>query len=190
MQLAPSFPLQDRRAAPANRIKLHPNRPNGSRRHQSRSLPTATAAVGQQSGRMRPKSHRRCRERSLGRPPGHGSAEAQHIQIKRRNDKKGRDVFSFISFRLINPSLSTEMGESRLKMALLYTRSLQLGGILYSVVGVYSVSTRDMLQSGRTSEGLKNSQHSKRCLHAADESSEDRLPPVQVTLFLSTGKAT
>lgn len=35
-------------------------------------------------------------------------------------------------------------------------------GILYSVVGVYSVSTRDMLQSGRTSEGLKNSRHSKK----------------------------
>lgn len=54
------------------------------------------------------------------------------------------------------------MGESRLKMNLLYTSSPVKGHSVQCSWCLQCVSTRDMLQFGCVSDGLNRSQHSKK----------------------------
>lgn len=71
-------------------------------------------------------------------------------------------VYSLIYLYLINPSVFIKMGESRLKMNLLYTSSPVKGHSVQCSWCLQCVSTRDMLQFGCVSDGLNCSQHSKK----------------------------
>lgn len=71
-------------------------------------------------------------------------------------------VYSLIYLYLINPSLFIKMGESRLKMNLLYTSSPVKGHSVQCSWCLQCVSTRDMLQFGCVSDGLNRSQHSNK----------------------------
>lgn len=70
-------------------------------------------------------------------------------------------VYSLIYLYLINPSLFIKMGESRLKMNLLYTSSPVKGHSVQCSWCLQCVSTRDMLQFRRVSDGINCSQRSK-----------------------------
>lgn len=68
---------------------------------------------------------------------GHNLDKSAVLNKKKKKSTNSVGVYSFIYLYLINPSLFTEMGESRLKMNLLYTSS--------SVKG-HSVQCRRCLQ--------------------------------------------
>lgn len=81
---------------------------------------------------------------------------------KKKKARSWRGVYSLIYLYLINPSLFIKMGESRLKMNLLYTSSPVKGHSVQCSWCLQCVSTRDMLQFGCVSGGLNRSQHSNK----------------------------
>lgn len=81
---------------------------------------------------------------------------------KKKKAWSWRGFNSLIYLYLINPSLFIKMGESRLKMNLLYTSSPVKGHSVQCSWCLQCVSTRDMLQFGCVSGGLNRSQHRKK----------------------------
>lgn len=91
-------------------------------------------------------------------PEQKGLSSPDNRTTKKNKAWSWRGVYSRIYLYLINPSLFIEMGESRLKMNLLYTSSPVKGRSVQCSWCLQCVSTRDMLQFGCVSGGLDRSQ--------------------------------
>ncbi len=83
-------------------------------------------------------------------------------QQRKKEEWSRRGFIHLFILYLINPSLFIKMGESRLKMNLLYTSSPVKGHSVQCSWCLQCVSTRDMLQFRCVSDGLNCSQHSKK----------------------------
>lgn len=99
----------------------------------------------------------------------------------------GLFTYLFVSHKSIS---SFKMGESRLKMNLLYTSSPVKGLSVQCSWCLQCVSTRDMLQFGCVSDGLNRSRHGSKFSAALSDTEliySIMNAPIQALLYLLTG---